>query len=183
MIGLSELHFTIHYNTHSTVLSVTVSNSRCLLAAFNGGRSPSSGFPNCPCASATSFSQRLNLSNMQLCKNQNSQRLEQSPLSRSHLMWFWLTILTTYIKFVMLRDQRTKFAFASFYYSCSCNCICCCICIVFIVCSVSFLVGVVLCAGFRLSVVCYFVLCLTVVPLPLGKFPFAVKINNNNNKI
>jgi hypothetical protein len=36
-------------------------------------------------------------------------------------------------------------------YHCSCNCIC----IVFIVCSVSFIVYVVLCAVFRLSVVCY----------------------------
>jgi hypothetical protein len=39
----------------------------------------------------------------------------------------------------------------------SCNCICCncnCICIVFIVCSVSFIVCLVLCAVFCLSVVC-----------------------------
>jgi hypothetical protein len=37
---------------------------------------------------------------------------------------------------------------------CSCNCIC----IVFIMCSVSFIVCVVLCSVFCLSVVCYFVM-------------------------
>jgi hypothetical protein len=57
----------------------------------------------------------------------------------------------------------------------SCNCICC-----FIVCSVSFIVRVVLCAVFCLSVVCYFrdVCYLCVVSycstLPPGKNPFAV---------
>jgi hypothetical protein len=57
------------------------------------------------------------------------------------------------------------------------------------VCSVSFIVCVVLCAVFCLSVVCYFVmcvicvLCLIVVPLPPGKNPSAVKINNNNISI
>jgi hypothetical protein len=52
---------------------------------------------------------------------------------------------------------------------------------------VSFIVCVVMCAGFCLSVVCYFVgyvyscvLCLIVVPLPEGKNPFAVQLNNNN---
>jgi hypothetical protein len=48
-------------------------------------------------------------------------------------------------------------------------------------CVVCPVVCVVLCAVFRLSVVCYFVLCLIVVPLPPGKHPFAVKINNNKN--
>jgi hypothetical protein len=73
---------------------------------------------------------------------------------------------------------------------CSCNCICCscncnCICIVFIVCSVSFIVCVVLCAvvmferGVLFCVMCVIcVLCLIVVPLSPGKSPFAVKINN-----
>jgi hypothetical protein len=74
-------------------------------------------------------------------------------------------------------------------YNCSCNYICCscnCICIVFIVCSVSFIVRVVLCAVFCLSVVCYFVwcvicvLCLIVVHCHRVK-PFSVKINNDNN--
>jgi hypothetical protein len=52
---------------------------------------------------------------------------------------------------------------------------------------VSFIVCVVLCAVLCLSVVCYFVwcvtceLCLIVVPLPPGKNPFAVKISNNSN--
>jgi hypothetical protein len=51
----------------------------------------------------------------------------------------------------------------------------------FIVCSVSFIVCVVLCAVFRLSVVYYSVrcvicvFCLIVVPLSPGKNPFAVK--------
>jgi hypothetical protein len=55
--------------------------------------------------------------------------------------------------------------------------------IVFIVCNISFIVCVVLCAVFCLSVVCYFVccvicvLCLIVVPLPPGKHKLGVKIN------
>jgi hypothetical protein len=52
---------------------------------------------------------------------------------------------------------------------------------------VSFIVRVcvVLCAVFRLSVVLFCVMCvicvlyLIIVPLPPGKCPFAVKINNN----
>jgi hypothetical protein len=85
------------------------------------------------------------------------------------------------------------------------NCSCNCICIVFIVCSVSFIVCVVLCAVFCLSVVCYLcdvfivcrvsfivcvflcaVFCLSVVcylcvvsycsTLPPGKLPFSVEI-------
>jgi hypothetical protein len=61
------------------------------------------------------------------------------------------------------------------------------VCVVFIVCNVSFIVCIALSAVFCLSVVCYFcemcifVLCLTVVPLPPGKNPFAVQLNNNNN--
>jgi hypothetical protein len=50
-----------------------------------------------------------------------------------------------------------------------------------VVCSVSFIVRVVLCAVFCLSVVCYFVWCVIVVPLPPSKNPFAIKINNKNN--
>jgi hypothetical protein len=54
-------------------------------------------------------------------------------------------------------------------------------------CSVSVIVCVVLCAVFRLIVVLFCVMCvicvlsLIVVPLPPGKYPFAVKINNNYN--
>jgi hypothetical protein len=62
-------------------------------------------------------------------------------------------------------------------FNCSCNYFCCSenhICIVFILCSVSFIACVVLCAEFYLSVVCYFVLCLIVLSLPPGKYPFAV---------
>jgi hypothetical protein len=60
---------------------------------------------------------------------------------------------------------------------CSCNCIC----IVFIVCNLSFIVCVVLYDVFCWKVVSYSVgsvLCLIVVPLPPGKTPFAVKVNN-----
>jgi hypothetical protein len=45
-------------------------------------------------------------------------------------------------------------------FKCNCNCVCCScnrICIVFILCSVSFIAFVDLCAVFCLSVVCYFV--------------------------
>jgi hypothetical protein len=41
------LHFTVHYYTDTNVHSF-VFTSRCLVAAFNGGRSLSSGFQNCP---------------------------------------------------------------------------------------------------------------------------------------
>jgi hypothetical protein len=61
-------------------------------------------------------------------------------------------------------------------------------CVVFTVCSVSFIVCVVLCAVFCLFVCCVILvtrvicmLCLIVVPLPLGEDPFEVQINNNNN--
>jgi hypothetical protein len=40
--------YTLQFTSH-------VFTSRCLLAASNGGRSPSSGFRNYPQASATSF--------------------------------------------------------------------------------------------------------------------------------
>jgi uncharacterized protein YqhQ len=62
-----------------------------------------------------------------------------------------------------------------------------CVWCVFIVCSVSFIVSVVLCAVFCLSVVCYFVLsvlfvcCLIIVPLPPGKTYLQFKKNNNIN--
>jgi hypothetical protein len=60
------------------------------------------------------------------------------------------------------------------------NCSCKCILIVCIVYSVSFVVCVILCAVFCLSVMCYFVWSvLLVVALPPGKNPFAVKININ----
>jgi hypothetical protein len=65
------------------------------------------------------------------------------------------------------------------------------VCVVFIVCNVSFIVCVaLLCAVFYLSVMWYFVwyvyfrvLCLIGVPLPPGKTPFAVQLNNNNNNL
>jgi hypothetical protein len=59
--------------------------------------------------------------------------------------------------------------------------------VVFILCRV-FIVCVVLCAVFRLIIVLFSVMCVIcmlclVVPLPQDKYPFEVKINNNNNKI
>jgi hypothetical protein len=59
--------------------------------------------------------------------------------------------------------------------------------ITLIVCNVSLIVCVALCAVFCLRVVCYLcdvyfcVLCLFVVTLPPGSKPFAVQLNNNNN--
>jgi uncharacterized membrane protein len=80
------------------------------------------------------------------------------------------------------REDKLKmqFSFYSKIYNCSCDCCILILCCVFIVC-------VVLCAVFRLIVVLFrvicviCVLCLIVVPLPPGRNPFAVKINNNNN--
>jgi hypothetical protein len=37
--------------------------------------------------------------------------------------------------------------------------------------------------GSTLCGMCIFVLCIILVPLPLGKTPFAVQLNNNNNNI
>jgi hypothetical protein len=63
-------------------------------------------------------------------------------------------------------------------------CICNCICTVFIVCSGSFIVFVVLCNVFCLRVIVLFcvmcvicVLCHIVVPFPPRKNPYAVKVN------
>jgi hypothetical protein len=64
---LRQSHWVTHsryrcnYNTHEVFLSLT---SRCLVAASNGGRSPSSSFPNCPRPQlpASSYFSRLQLS-------------------------------------------------------------------------------------------------------------------------
>jgi hypothetical protein len=57
----------LHFTVHSYTLVSTITSSLPLLgSASNGGRSPSSGFPNCPRpqlpASHSNSSQRLNLS-------------------------------------------------------------------------------------------------------------------------
>jgi hypothetical protein len=57
------------------------------------------------------------------------------------------------------------------------NCSCNYICILFIVRSVSFIVGVVLCDVLFCGMCVFCVLCLLVVPLPLRKNPFVVKVN------
>jgi hypothetical protein len=51
------LQFTVtHTHTHThTSIHIHVFTSRYLVAASNGGRFPSSGFPNYPRAAATSF--------------------------------------------------------------------------------------------------------------------------------
>jgi hypothetical protein len=49
------LHFTDHCHIQTSVLSLVVSISRCLLTASNGGRYPYSGFPKYSCASTNSF--------------------------------------------------------------------------------------------------------------------------------
>jgi hypothetical protein len=60
-------------------------------------------------------------------------------------------------------------------------------CVAVIVCMLSLIVCIVLCTVLCLSVLCFlhdmctFVLCLIVVPLTLGKTPFAVQLINNNN--
>jgi hypothetical protein len=57
------LHFTVHCYTHTSV-HIYVFTSRCLTAASNGGRSPSSVFPSCPRpqlpASYSNSSEQLN---------------------------------------------------------------------------------------------------------------------------
>jgi hypothetical protein len=92
-----------------------------------------------------------------------------------HVFHYWCCLVYSMIIFININ-----------LYNCSCNCICCsctCIFIVFIVCSMSFVVCVVLCeCGVLFCVMCViWVLCLIVVPFPPGKNPFAFKINNNNN--
>jgi hypothetical protein len=47
LIHNSWLHFINHCHTKTTAHS-RIFTSRCLIAAFNGGLSPSHGFPNCP---------------------------------------------------------------------------------------------------------------------------------------
>jgi hypothetical protein len=75
MIGLIEHLQNVTTNNYDSLTKVhssktlrgfSVFTSRCLVAASNGGRSPSSGFPNCPLpqlpSSVNNGSQRLNLS-------------------------------------------------------------------------------------------------------------------------
>jgi hypothetical protein len=49
--------YSLLLNTHTSVHSHVFTN-RCSVVAFNNGCSPSSGFPDCPRASATRFSQQ-----------------------------------------------------------------------------------------------------------------------------
>jgi hypothetical protein len=104
IIGFIELfdtardyrHFTITH-THTTVHS-HVFTSRCLVAVSNGGRSPSSGFPNCP---------RFQLPNSH---SNSSQRLRlSSPLTRSTP----LTVLRITSRHGPSRKHRSSVAFAS----------------------------------------------------------------------
>jgi hypothetical protein len=67
--------------------------SRCLLTAFNGGLSASSGFPNYSCASATSISQQqLTMTEPQQSSNwlTNSQtNYSLTQKSKSKLLYDW----------------------------------------------------------------------------------------------
>jgi hypothetical protein len=56
--AVANSHTTIHYITQEVFLVCWIFTSRCLVTASNCGRSPSSGFPNHPRASPTSFSQQ-----------------------------------------------------------------------------------------------------------------------------
>jgi hypothetical protein len=89
---------TRYYTSHITIAhigssqSATVFASRCLVAASNSGRSPSSEFPNCPRArlpiSHTNSSQLLSLSSAL------SHSLTHQPTHSSLIVWLltnWLT--------------------------------------------------------------------------------------------
>jgi hypothetical protein len=56
--ALTLLHISQINMGHTRSESVTVFTICCKVAASKGGRSPSSALPNCPLASATSFSQQ-----------------------------------------------------------------------------------------------------------------------------
>jgi hypothetical protein len=59
IITHARTHAHTHTHTHTqTNVYSHVFTIRCSVAASKGGRSPSFGFPNCPRASATSFSQQ-----------------------------------------------------------------------------------------------------------------------------
>jgi hypothetical protein len=48
LVTTSKAYAFTHLHISEVAQSVTVSTSRCLVAASNDGRSPSSGFPKCP---------------------------------------------------------------------------------------------------------------------------------------
>jgi hypothetical protein len=69
----NQIYWTLQHTTHDYTSQITVTQTSVLsllqspLATFNGGRSPSSGFPNCPRPQLpdpiTNSSQGLNFSN------------------------------------------------------------------------------------------------------------------------
>jgi hypothetical protein len=83
-------HSTVHYSTH-WVISVCCLFTSPLATASNGGLSPSSGFPNCPRASATPT---LDRQWTQLELNSKSPLTQQSDYrhqlnSSSSRSWSW----------------------------------------------------------------------------------------------
>jgi hypothetical protein len=74
-------HSAIRYSTHLIFSVCCVFTSRCLVAASNGGRSPSSGFLNSPRTSAISFyQQQLRRTEPQ----QGSNSFTHSPNNSAH---------------------------------------------------------------------------------------------------
>jgi hypothetical protein len=92
LIGLFDtysawLQFKIHRYTHNSIQS-HVFTSRCSVAAFNGWRFPSSGFPNYHCFSASIFSQ-------QLLTTTEPQQISNSATDESTQLHTSLTVLFT----------------------------------------------------------------------------------------
>jgi hypothetical protein len=88
----------LHTYTHISVYS-HVFTSRCSVAAYNGARCPSSGFPNYPRASVTSFSQnKLPTTELQQSFNyQLSDWVTHQPTYTTQLTGWTLTnLLITY---------------------------------------------------------------------------------------
>jgi hypothetical protein len=81
-----RIYWTLWY-THTSVHS-HVFISRCSVAASNGGRSPSSGFPNCPRpqlpASHSSSSQRLNSAVLWLTQSLTNQLTQLNSTDWTH---------------------------------------------------------------------------------------------------
>jgi hypothetical protein len=78
------LQFTITHTRTHTIVQSYVSTWRCRVTASKGWRSPSSGFPNCPRAWATSFSQQQQQSS-------NSLTNQVTPLQYHYVIVLFIT--------------------------------------------------------------------------------------------